>query len=107
MHSSPPSKCRHTASSALETSSASDTKRRKITAEQGSGPAAAESIRYDPPSGESCGEPAPVVPGSPAPSATVAVAPTLPPTESSGGMNPSPPGAYVCFSVYRTGSFEF
>ncbi|KAE8895483.1 hypothetical protein PF005_g27376 [Phytophthora fragariae] len=95
MHSSPPSKCRHTASSALETSSASDTKRRKITAEQGSGPAAAESIRYDPPSGESCGEPAPVVPGSPAPSATVAVAPTLPPTESSGGMNPSPPGAYV------------
>ncbi|KAE9142666.1 hypothetical protein PF005_g33767, partial [Phytophthora fragariae] len=83
MHSSPPSKRRHTASSVLETSIASDTKRRKITAEQDSGPAAAESIRYDPPSGGSCGEPAPVVPGSPAPSATVAVAPTLPPTESS------------------------
>ncbi|KAE9270306.1 hypothetical protein PF008_g30646, partial [Phytophthora fragariae] len=77
MHSSPPSK------QCLETSIASDTKRRKITAEQDSGPAAAESIRYDPPSGGSCGEPAPVVPGSPAPSATVAVAPTLPPTESS------------------------
>ncbi|KAE9359052.1 hypothetical protein PF008_g2403 [Phytophthora fragariae] len=58
-------------------------KRRKITAEQGSGVAVADPIRYDPPSGESCGEPAPVLPGSPALLAIVAVAPTLPPTESS------------------------